>query len=198
MGTDTCIMKLLASLLIAGLATAQDTTYCNDGWELYTVEWQGQAHHSCFWFGTNYEKVTHDSAKLICESMGGFMAEVPYGPHLNNWLVNKLIEKNTKNNNMPDLRSTGEGGLGAPVSPTTIADRTVSPTCSTETSSLVDTAPSIGTTGTAMSLKTSSAKLSSTRLYTVIIDWIISQLICLQNHPRYEITVSYTDLTILC
>merc|ERR1712212_294062 len=95
MGTDTCIMKLLASLLIAGLAAAQDTTYCNAGWELYTVEWQGQAHHSCFWFGTNYEKATHDSAKLICESMGGFMAEVPYGPHLNNWLVNKLIEKNS-------------------------------------------------------------------------------------------------------
>jgi len=117
MGRDTCIMKLLAYLLLTGLATArpQDTTYCNDGWELYTVEWQGQAHHSCFWFGTNYEKVTHDSAKLICESMGGFMAEVPYGPHLNNWLVNKLIERNTKNNDLPDLKSTGEGGLGAPV-----------------------------------------------------------------------------------
>merc|ERR1719385_483808 len=108
-------MKLLASLLlIASLAAAQDTTYCNDGWELYTTTWQGQEHHSCFWFGTNYEKVSHDSAKLLCEGMGGFMAEVPWGPHLNNWLVNKLIEKSTKNN-LPNLKAAGEGGLGAPV-----------------------------------------------------------------------------------
>merc|ERR1712200_117250 len=57
------------------------------------------------------------------------------------------------------------GSTGAQMSPTTIVDRTVSPTFSTEMSSLVSTVPSIGTTGTAMSLKTSSAKLSSTRLY---------------------------------
>merc|ERR1719378_1912060 len=100
-------MKLLASLLlIASLTAAQDTTYCSDGWELYTTTWQGQEHHSCFWFGTNYEKVSHDSAKLLCEGMGGFMAEVPWGPHLNNWLVNKLIEKSTKNN-LPNLKAAG-------------------------------------------------------------------------------------------
>ena len=28
--------------------------------------------------------------------MGGFMAEVPYGPHLNNWIVNKLLDKYEK------------------------------------------------------------------------------------------------------
>ena len=37
--------------------------------------------------------MSHDNAKALCESMGAFMAEVPYGPHLNNWIVNKLIEK---------------------------------------------------------------------------------------------------------
>merc|ERR1719204_2853172 len=199
-------MKLLASLLlIASLAAAQDTTYCNDGWELYTNTWQGQEHHSCFWFGTNYEKVSHDTAKTLCAAMGGFMAEVPYGPHLNNWLVNKLIERSTKNN-LPTLKAAGEGGLGAPVfenqfwlgardfghhtttcpdtgcgstgtrpssgstgaktSPTTIADRTASPTFSTEMSSLVNTVPSTGTTGTVTSLLTLSAKKSSTRLST--------------------------------
>ena len=40
--------------------------------------------------------MTHDSAKLLCNAMGGFMAEVPYGPHLNNWIVNKLLEKYEK------------------------------------------------------------------------------------------------------
>ena len=36
----------------------EDTNYCNDGWELYTVTWQGTEHHSCFWFGGGREKVT--------------------------------------------------------------------------------------------------------------------------------------------
>jgi len=105
----TTIMKLILAALLVGLAAAQDTTYCNDGWELYTVEWQGKAHHSCFWFGNNYEKVTHNTAKLLCQSMGGFLAEVPYGPHLNNWIVNQLLDRNTKYFNVDS-----ENGLGRP------------------------------------------------------------------------------------
>jgi len=95
---DTVKIKMLRQLAVSVLlfssVLAQDTHYCNDGWELYTTEWHGQEHHSCFWFGQNNEKVTHDVAKLICEGMGGFMAEIPYGPHLNYWIVGKLLEKN--------------------------------------------------------------------------------------------------------
>ena len=49
-----------------------------------------------------FSKVSHDNAKLICEAMGGFLAEVPFGPRLNYWIVGKLLEKNDKFN---------EGGL---------------------------------------------------------------------------------------
>nr|ALS04672.1 perlucin 5-like protein [Pseudodiaptomus poplesia] len=36
------------------------------------------------------------NAKLLCEIHGAFLAEVPYGPHLNSWIVGKLLEKTTK------------------------------------------------------------------------------------------------------
>merc|ERR1712183_530824 len=88
------LRQVVASLVLVSSVLAQDSHYCNDGWDLYTTEWDGQEHHSCFWFGQNDEKVTHDVAKLICEGMGGFMAEIPYGPHLNYWIVGKLLEKN--------------------------------------------------------------------------------------------------------
>merc|ERR1711976_191975 len=89
---------LLSAALLSTAVLAQDTHYCNDGWELYTTEWHGKEHHSCFWFGNEYEKVSHDNAKLICEAMGGFLAEVPFGPRLNYWIVGKLLEKNDKFN----------------------------------------------------------------------------------------------------
>merc|ERR1739844_452711 len=83
----------VVSLVLVSSVLAQDTHYCNDGWDLYTTEWDGQEHHSCFWFGQNNEKVTHDVAKLICEGMGGFMAEIPCGPHLNFWKRINLLQK---------------------------------------------------------------------------------------------------------
>ncbi|XP_023331642.1 perlucin-like protein [Eurytemora carolleeae] len=102
------IRHILASLLL-GLTLAQDTHFCNDGWELYTSSWAGEEHHSCFWFGERREQVTHDSAKLLCNAMGGFMAEVPYGPHLNNWIVNKLLEKYEKAVQEADTRRPDYG-----------------------------------------------------------------------------------------
>merc|ERR1711970_1271539 len=94
---DTVKIKMLRQLAVSVVlfssVLAQDSHYCNDGWELYTTEWDGEEHHSCFWFGQNNEKVTHDVAKLICEGMGGFMAEIPYGPHLNYWIVENFWRK---------------------------------------------------------------------------------------------------------
>jgi len=76
--------------------------YCPDGWDLYTSEWDGAEHHSCFWFGNEDEQVSHSSASLLCEGMNGFLAEVPYGPNLNHWIVEKLLQKHNR------LTSNGE------------------------------------------------------------------------------------------
>jgi len=90
------LRSALLLAVLAAAALAQDSQYCNDGWDLYETEWHGTTHHSCFWFGNEYEKVSHGNAELICNAMGAFLAEVPYGPHLNYWIVNKLIEKSRK------------------------------------------------------------------------------------------------------
>merc|ERR1712203_597783 len=85
-------MRTLSLLLLAASALAQDTHVCNDGWDLYSITWQGVEHHSCFYFGGTDEKVSYPIAKLVCEGLGGFMAEVPWGPNLNHWIVDKLLE----------------------------------------------------------------------------------------------------------
>ena len=36
--------------------------------------------------------------------MGGFMAEIPYGPDLNTWIVRKLVEKNKSRRPNYDLQ----------------------------------------------------------------------------------------------
>merc|ERR1711973_362602 len=134
------LRQLAVSVVLFSSVLAQDTHYCNDGWELYTTEWHGEEHHSCFWFGENNEKVTHDVAKLICEGMGGFMAEIPYGPHLNYWIVGKLLEKNKFITIIFIILETGSGNtetlqfnglIGLMVNPTTSnMERTVWPCCS--------------------------------------------------------------------
>ncbi len=35
------------------------THFCNDGWDLYETEWHGTKHHTCFWFGNEYERVSY-------------------------------------------------------------------------------------------------------------------------------------------
>merc|ERR1712110_236288 len=88
----TNTMRALSLLLLAASALAQDTHFCNDGWDLYSTTWNGEEHHSCFYFGGTDEKVSFHIAELLCEAMGGFVAEVPYGPSLNHWIVDKLLE----------------------------------------------------------------------------------------------------------
>jgi len=70
---------------------AQDTSYCEDGWDLFTSP--NSEHHACFLFGSEREQVSHDNAKLLCEARGGFLAEVNYGPVINDWITDKLREK---------------------------------------------------------------------------------------------------------
>ena len=37
--------------------------------------------------------MSHATAKLVCEALGGFLAEVPYGPQLNHWIVLQLLDR---------------------------------------------------------------------------------------------------------
>ena len=41
------------------LIILEDTHFCNDGWDLYETEWHGTKHHTCFWFGNEYERVSY-------------------------------------------------------------------------------------------------------------------------------------------
>jgi len=84
--------------------------YCPDGWDLYTYSFDGADHHSCFWFGNPDEKVSYSTAQHICDSMSGYLPEVPHGPNLNHWLVEKLLHKHNK--------LTSEGRGRAPVQET--------------------------------------------------------------------------------
>jgi len=85
--------------------------YCADGWDLYTYTFEGVEHHSCFWFGNPDEQVSYSNAKGVCESMNGFLPEIPNGPNLNHWIVEKLLQKYSSN-----LKSVG--GDNAPVADT--------------------------------------------------------------------------------
>jgi len=85
---------LAVLVFAAAVVVAQDTNYCSDGWDLFTVEApNGETHHLCFLFGQENEQMSHDNAKLICEARGGFLAEVPFGPLLNTWITDKLLEE---------------------------------------------------------------------------------------------------------
>jgi len=96
----------------AGATTANPHPgiYCADGWDLYTYSFEGEEHHSCFWFGNPDEMVSHSNAKQICESMNSALPEVPNGPNLNHWLVDQLLQKHNK--------LTSEGKSRAPVADT--------------------------------------------------------------------------------
>merc|ERR1712038_303188 len=84
----TNTMRTLSLLLLAASAFAQETHVCDDGWDLYTITWEGVEHHSCFKFGGTEEKLTYSTALAACHGMGEgvFMAEVPWGPNLNHWI----------------------------------------------------------------------------------------------------------------
>lgn len=86
------LRAFLVSAAFLGTALSQ-THFCDDGWELYTSTWNGVEHHSCFHFGLDSEKVSHDHAKILCEAHGGFLAEVPWGPQLNHWIVLQLLDR---------------------------------------------------------------------------------------------------------
>lgn len=70
--------------------------YCPDGWDLYEATYDGADHHICFWFGNLDEQVSHDDAALVCDGLNAKLAEVPLGPNLNHWIVDKLLKKTEK------------------------------------------------------------------------------------------------------
>merc|ERR1712080_456465 len=73
--------------------------YCPDGWDLYeATSNDGTEHRKCFWFGNVDEQVSHDDAKRVCNTHNGYLAEVPLGPNLNHWIVEKLLQKTDRLN----------------------------------------------------------------------------------------------------
>merc|ERR1712128_301903 len=69
--------------------------------------YDGSDHHTCFFFGNKDEQITHDDASLLCAGMNGILAEVPDGPNLNHWIVEKLLQKHD--------RMTSEGEPRRPI-----------------------------------------------------------------------------------
>merc|ERR1711860_59079 len=66
------LISVFSACFLAALA--QDTNFCNDDWDLYTLSTETGDHHLCFLFGQERE-------------------QVPYGPVLNSWITEKLLEK---------------------------------------------------------------------------------------------------------
>jgi len=84
-------MKLLLTVslaLLASAASAQDTHHCPDGWHLY----DRHGLIECFYLGNEW--VTKATAEIICQSHGGWTAEMDH-PGINYWLKNLLFEQET-------------------------------------------------------------------------------------------------------
>merc|ERR1711981_575682 len=95
---------LLSFLLLAGVAFAQETHHCPDGWHLYEVTYHGQTYVHCFLIGDEY--VTKATSDIICRSHGGWTAE-PYYPGINNYLKNMLFD------NEPNAQQGNQWWIGA-------------------------------------------------------------------------------------
>merc|ERR1712121_111821 len=95
--TSTMFRQAVALLALCSLAVASESNFCEDGWDLYTVQWGSHTHHSCFWFGNKREQMSYANAEALCNSKGAFLAEVPYGPSLNSWIRHKLLDKTRMN-----------------------------------------------------------------------------------------------------
>merc|ERR1712025_178850 len=88
--------RLLALSILFASVSSQDTNFCPDGWELYSLSLEGSTHHLCFLFGDAGEQVSYDSAKIICQSHGAFLSEAPQFTRVYSWLVDRLLEKQAK------------------------------------------------------------------------------------------------------
>merc|ERR1712228_894371 len=119
----TNTMRTLSLLLLAASAFAQETHVCDDGWDLYTITFEGVEHHSCFKFGGTEEKVAYSTALAVCRGLGEdvFMAEVPWATSTG-WVartttvIMDIIPGNGIGNTATGRSS---GSTGATVNPTT-------------------------------------------------------------------------------
>merc|ERR1712080_696825 len=84
--SSTKMKLLLALTLLAAAASAQDTHHCPDGWFLY------DRHGLIECFYMDNEWVSKSTANLICQSHGGWVAELDH-PGINYWLKNLLFEQ---------------------------------------------------------------------------------------------------------
>merc|ERR1719309_1406238 len=90
------LIRIAILVAVFSVAFADESNYCEDGWDLYSVKWGPHEHHSCFYFGSRREQLSYANAEAVCNS---------YGAYLNSWIVHKLLEKN---------RDLEKDGLGRP------------------------------------------------------------------------------------
>merc|ERR1711935_319576 len=95
-GSSMLLPRFTLLSLLLQLTFCQDTHVCPDGWELYSLSLEGETHHICFLFGGSEELVSYDSAKIICQFYGGFLAETPQFTDVYSWLVERLLEKQSR------------------------------------------------------------------------------------------------------
>jgi len=110
--------RMLASLLLAGcmvLATAQDTHYCPDGWEVH----EHNGHVECILLGGLNEKVTKRDAEIICGGHEGWLvclSEHHGGGHKNDYVKRLIQDKNGQNNiGTPGYNFQDQWWIGATV-----------------------------------------------------------------------------------
>jgi len=103
-----CFLFLLALVVHT---KAQDTYNCPDGWEYHEPD--GNEECECYLFADNYQRVNHGDAEILCQSHGGWLAEIEDGPSDNYWLVDQLKQRHTKKKNMRRLK-TKDSDLSEP------------------------------------------------------------------------------------
>merc|ERR1711953_1411918 len=87
--------QIIFVVALVAYVTAQDTFYCQDGWELFQREGkEGMDECSCYLFPTTLARVSHGDAKL---------AEPLDGAPNNYWIVDQLQTRLYENNKPEDF-----------------------------------------------------------------------------------------------
>merc|ERR1711914_62627 len=92
------LRALIAHSVLLALATAQDTHYCPDGWDV--VQGRDPSLIECVLLGGLEERVTKADAELICAGHGGWVVDMDegHGPAKNNALKKLISDKQGQNN----------------------------------------------------------------------------------------------------
>merc|ERR1719391_657405 len=97
------MFRLVASLAIFAIASAQDTHYCPDGW----VVSQTGGNVECILLGGLEERVTKADAELICAGHGGWLVDMDEESEHHHGSKNRFIKGLISD-------AVGQGNIGIP------------------------------------------------------------------------------------